>query len=528
MILLAQHALPQALQGNKQVAKALKKIEAPDLKAHIQYLADDKLQGRQPGTPGYQLAVNYVAKQFRKLGVQPAGEDNTYLQTVKLRKAITDNNATLRSKDSSTLTYGQEFIILPNPAEAQVTVEAPLVFAGYGISAPELGYDDYERLDAKGKIVLVMRGAPASFSSSLAASSKDMLTILKTAAAHGAVGVLVGSTNPGVGLPDLEHGIYSVLTPAGEVAVSGYYTSAQVKLLAMVTNEVFVQYLRQAGLELDKVTASLKSGVPASIPLPVTLSATYHSRYTDIESYNLVGKIEGADPQLQQEYVVHSAHLDHLGIGKPVNGDSIYNGAHDNASGVASLLEIAKAYTSLKQKPKRSILLLLVTGEEMGLLGSAYFNSHPTVPLHNIVADINTDMPTIIAPLLSVVPLGADHSSLAEQVQQAAGYLGLDIEADPEPEQNRFVRSDQYSFIKQGIPALHIKYGNKTADGRNNLDALVKEWRATYYHKPQDDIKGLFDFNAGKKYAQLNFLIGYLVAQQPERPTWNKGDVFSK
>jgi Zn-dependent M28 family amino/carboxypeptidase len=209
-----------------------------------------------------------------------------------------------------------------------------------------------------------------------------------------------------------------------------------------------------------------------------------------------------------------------------VKGDSIYNGAHDNASGVASVLEIARIYSHLPQKPKRSVLLVLQTGEELGLLGSAYFASHPTVAKEKIVADINTDMPTIIAPLLSVVALGAQHSTLAEPTRKAADYLKLEVEADPEPEQNRFIRSDQYSFVVQGIPALHIKYGNKTADGKNDLSKTVQAWRAATYHKPQDDINGTFDFEAGKKYVQLNFLIGYQVAQAAQRPSWNPGDFF--
>jgi Zn-dependent M28 family amino/carboxypeptidase len=272
----------------------------------------------------------------------------------------------------------------------------------------------------------------------------------------------------------------------------------------------------------------LKGGQSQSLDLTgVTFTANYNSTYQDINSFNVVGKITGSDPVLKNEYVVHSAHLDHLGISTPIQGDSIYNGAHDNASGVSSMLQIANIYSHLKIKPKRSILMVAVTGEELGDLGSGYFAAHPTVPVKNMVADVNTDMPTIIAPLLSVTALGAEHSSLAKVVDEAAAYLDLSVEPDPEPKENRFVRSDQYSFVKQGIPALHIKYGSKTADGKNNLNEFVAQWRAKYYHKPQDDINGIFDFNAGAKYAQLNFLIGYLVANNPVRPKWNKGDVFA-
>ena len=190
-------------------------------------------------------------------------------------------------------------------------------------------------------------------------------------------------------------------------------------------------------------------------------------------------------------------------------------------------MAIAKIYKEIKVKPKRSILFILMTGEELGDMGSSYFAKHPTVPVHSMVADVNTDMPTIIAPLLSITALGAEHSSLATDVAEAAGYLNLGVEDDPEPTQARFTRSDQYSFVMSGIPAIHVKYGSKTVDGKNNLNDIVAVWRAKYYHKPQDDINGIFDFTAGKKYAQLNFLIGYLVAQDVNKPTCNAGDIFA-
>ncbi|MEJ8803527.1 M28 family peptidase [Pontibacter sp. H249] len=528
LLVAVQQAPAQDLKVEKKVAKSMKKVEPEDIKKHIWYLADDKLLGRKPGTPGYQTAVDYVIDNYKKLGVQPGGENGTYLQTVRLRTAKTEDNATMTLADkqgTATLTAGKDFSIYPNPKEANVTVEAPLVFAGFGISAPDLNFDDYAGLDVKGKVVLVLRGAPQGFPNTVASYSMDTQTILKNAADRGAVGVILGSYNPRAGVPNFRNGINNVMHANGDVAFSRTYND-KIKLFAVVSHEQTENLLSGAGVSLTDAVKNLRSGKPASAPLNHTLRANYTSTYTDIESQNVVGKIEGSDAKLKNEYVVHSAHLDHVGIGRPIDGDSIYNGAHDNASGVASLLEIAKVYSRLKQNPKRSVLLVMVTAEEMGLLGSAYFAKYPTVPAGNIVADINTDMPTIIAPLLSVVPLGAPHSSLMGPVTKAANYLNLDIEEDPEPEQNRFVRSDQYSFVTQGIPALHIKYGNKTPDGKNNLDETVKVWREKYYHKPQDGIDGVFDFEAGKTYVQLNFLIGYLVAQDAQRPTWNEGDFF--
>ena len=536
--LLATLALPltaaaQSLTVDKPVAAALKKVKPEDFKAHVQYLADDKLRGRQPGTPGYQQAVDYVTKQLQSVGVKPAGDNGSYVQKVRLRRAFLQPEPLLAliedKKVPTPLRAEEDFIFYPNPEQAKVFQQAPLVFAGYGITAPELQYDDYQGLDVDGKIVVVLRGAPKAFPSTVAAASQDLLLIMQNAARHRAQGVLVVSPNPKAPLPSVKRGTYSVLDAKGKVAASrSYLPGVGLQTVGATTAATLQRLLLAAQSDTGKVLPALRAGKPASLPLRTVAKVDFGSTYKDLESYNVVGQLPGADKVLSKEYVVHSAHLDHLGVSTPVKGDSIYNGAHDNATGVASVLEIARVYSQLKGKdqPKRSILFVLQTGEELGLLGSAYFAAHPTVPKAKIVADVNTDMPTIIAPLLAVVPLGAQHSSLMQPVQRAAKYLDLAVEDDPEPEQNRFIRSDQYSFVMQGIPALHVKYGNKTADGKNNLSELVQKWRAETYHKPQDDINGLFDFDAGVKYVQLNFLIGYQIANDPQRPTWNKGDFF--
>ena len=517
----------------KPVITALEQVQPAAIKAHIAYLADDRLLGRQAGTPGYQMAVDYVTQQLKVLGVQPAGDAGTFVQKVRLRRAFFQPGATFAAHDAQgatlPLTAGQDYIVYPSPELPSTAVaNAPLAFAGFGISAPELGYDDYAGLDVKGKIVLIVRGAPRTFASTVASASQDLSGLLKTAMSHGAVGLLLASTHVGV-LPDLRRGTYSVLGPDGKVAASrSFAVGSQQQFYGAVSAATLQRFLQIAALDTTQVFAAIRSGKPASAVLKTTVSASAQTRYQDIESFNVVGKIPGSDAKLREEYVVHSAHLDHLGIGASVKGDSIYNGAHDNASGVACVLEIAKIYSRLKEKPKRTMLFVFVTGEELGLLGSSAFAANPTVPKAKIVADINMDMPTLIAPLLSVVALGGQHSTLIEPVKKACAYMAIDLENDPEPEQNRFIRSDQYSFVTAGIPALHLKYGNKTADGRNNLSQQVQEWRAVTYHKPQDDINGRFDFEAGRKYVQLCFLIGYQVAQDAARPRWNKGDFFGQ
>ncbi|RZK61730.1 MAG: M28 family peptidase [Hymenobacter sp.] len=530
--LLSAPATAQTWTPPAPVVAALPTVQPAAIEAHVRYLADDRLRGRLPGTPGYQLAVDYVVAQFRQSGVAPAGGQGGYTQKVRLRRAFVEPGAALSYQPATgpaqPLTYGAAATVYPNPGQAEIAVkDAALVFAGYGISAPELKYDDYAGLDAKGKVVVVTRQAPRQFGNNEQQYFTDLRTVLETAARHGAVGVLLAAARPDAHLPDFPKGVVSALGPDGRVAVSRSYAPGSVQVVGSVSAAALHQLFAGAATDTARALAALRSGKAASQPLPGRLSARYRSRYQDVDSYNVVGKITGSDPVLKNEYVVHSAHLDHLGVGAPINGDSIYNGAHDNATGVASVLEISKLYAGLKQKPRRSVLFVLVTGEEMGLLGSAYFARLPTVPPKALVADINTDMPTIIAPLLAVVPLGANHSSLLQEVKNAADYLQLSIEPDPEPAQNRFIRSDQYSFVVQGIPALHLKYGNRTADGKNNLSETVQQWRALTYHKPQDNFEGgTFDWAAGAQYARLNFLIGYQVAQATTRPMWNPGDFF--
>ena len=256
------------------------------------------------------------------------------------------------------------------------------------------------------------------------------------------------------------------------------------------------------------------------------MSIQFKSTYLDVETYNVIGLLPGADKKLKEEYIVHSAHLDHVGVMAAVDGDSIYNGAHDNASGVSSSLGIAELYRTAKIRPRRSVLFLMVSAEELGLTGAGYFAAHPTVPAGSIVANINTDMPTPIAPLLSIAPLGSQYSSILKHIEYATKILKIDIEEDPEPEQGFFMRSDQYNFVKKGIPAVYFVNGRKTNTPGFDFDAYLKQWRAKYYHKPADQIDGIFDFKALKTFVQLNFLVSYSLANDQEKPKWNEDELF--
>jgi hypothetical protein len=518
-----------------EVLKLTETIDTNKIKAHVAYLASDALLGRKPGKPGYQMAVDYVIKEYKSMGILPAGENGGYTQKVVLRnsklvKGKTSLNFAQNDGSSKKLTLGEDYLFYANPERAIVDFNAPLVFVGSGIDAPELGFNDYKNIDVKGKICVILQKSPDNVPANVKLHLRYPSTYQDYALKHGAVGVLLcnyenntARIKVGANL-SIQGGSTVAIKPDGKLTPSANYMGGNIQVAGSITVDVLKDLMKANGLNLEEIWKGLEKGNYVSQNLQTTASGIYESVYSDIESYNVIGKIEGTDKKLNKEYVIHSAHLDHLGVGKAIEGDSIYNGAHDNASGVAAALEIARTYSQLPVKPKRSILFLMCTAEEMGLLGSAYFANNPTVPKKDIVVDVNTDMPTVLAQLESIAPLGAEHSTLDDITKKAANLLNLSIESDPEPTEGRFVRSDQYSFVKAGIPALHVKFGH--INSNKNLAEDVKKWRAAHYHRPSDQIENGFVWSASRKYAQVNFLISYMAAQDKKRVAWKKDDFF--
>jgi len=279
----------------------------------------------------------------------------------------------------------------------------------------------------------------------------------------------------------------------------------------------------------EEVFATAKAGKPVSFALPMTAKVHTVTQWREVQSPNVVAKLEGSDPVLKSEYLVYTAHLDHLGIGEAVAGDKIYNGALDNATGSATLIEIARAFSKMNPRPRRSILFVSVTGEESGLLGSDYFAHYPTVAKSSIVADVNTDMDLMLWPLQDIVAFGAEHSSLEGVIRRATQRMGLVESPDPLAQMVIFIRSDQYSFVKLGIPAVMPSPGFKSSDPKISPFEILGKWEDTRYHQPQDDMDqpGL-DFDAAAKYARFVYLCGYLITEDAQRPTWNKGDFFGE
>ena len=516
----------------KDAQKALESINSDAIRSHIAYLADDKLKGRLPGTPEYQVAMDYVIDKFKEYGLEPAGENGTFLQKVKIRTAtIKPDGAAMIIKGihgDVALTDIEECVILPDLNHRSARIEAPVVFAGYGLDVPELDLHDYEGLDIKGKIVIVRQGVPDGLPSEEGAHlryRKDEIALAK-----GAVG-LIEVYEPGFGDFQWRARYYRQSGKTGVILDGGQGVSLRNGVSA--TN--FVQGIASwKGLEKMIKTMGVDSETWAKaqiqedyskVEFKGKLALGFDSSFKDWESYNVVAKLEGSHRKLKKEYIVHSAHLDHVGVGRSIKGDSIYNGAHDNASGVAMTLEIARAMSSLKKKPKRSILFVMVTAEEKGLLGSFYFASQPTVPKQQIVANINLDMPAIVAPMQAVIAFGAGHSSLNVPTQKASKHLGLEMVPDPQPDQVIFIRSDQYSFVLQGIPAIYLDNGRKLPASKAEHDDFIKN----HYHQPSDElIEERFDWPSCQKFTQLNFLVSLQVGKEKEAPKWRAGSIFAK
>jgi hypothetical protein len=530
-------SLPQAQTTSSDYPpdELLQRIRAEGLRAHMAFLADDLLEGRGTGTRGFQLAANYVRAQFEQLGLKPAGVDGSYFQDVRFRKIEllrAESSLTIQSKSGvKKLTIDKDFVTVGDPLAADTTAKAQVVFVGYGVSAPEFNYDDYAGADVGGKIVAAFYGAPPQIPSAPGAHFSSTEQKRHVAAAHGAIGFLTiwaGKTEQRTPFPEYvrfwraptlrwldEKGVPNDVEPK----LKGY---------AVISPSAGALLFEGAPKSWKTVLQAAEAGQPQAITLPASVNLHIASRHSEVESPNIAAILPGSDPQLKSEYVVFTAHADHLGIGDPVKGDNIYNGAIDNASGTAALIEMARAYAALPTPPRRSMLFLAVTGEEEGLLGSDYYAHYPTVPISQIVADINMDEVSFLYDFKDVVPLGGEHSSLGAVADDVARHMGLQVSPDPLPEEVYFVRSDQYSFILQGVPALYIEEGSQAVDPNIAGKKKQLDWETQRYHLPGDDMNQPLDFNAAVKCTRVDLAVGYEIAQQTERPRWNKGDFFEK
>jgi peptidase M28-like protein len=513
----------------------LAKIRPEGIRADMRFLADDLLEGRGTGSHGYQLAALYIRTQFEQMGLKPAGDNGTYLQSVRLRKIelVRDQSSMKLNYGGSekTLTMDRDFLMRGDPVSTNTTAQAPLVFVGYGVTAPDFQYDDYVGADVRGKIVVAFYGAPPRLPTAPGAHYSSSDIKLANAAAHGAIGFLAiwgGKQEQRTPFANMTHFFRQASMRWLDATGNPNNAQPRIKGYAWVSTAAIAPVFESAGHPWKDVQAAALDSKPQSFDLSASASIHIVSRHSEVQSSNIAAILPGSDPQLKNEYVVYTAHADHLGIGDPVNGDNIYNGAADNASGTAALLEIARAFSSMPTAPKRSLLFLVVTGEEEGLLGSDFYARNPTVPMSSIVANVNMDEISLLYDFRDIVPLGAEHSSLNSVIEDVAQHMGLEISPDPTPEEVSFVRSDQYSFVKQGVPAIYVGEGQKSVDLKINGAKLADTWEASRYHMPGDDMNQPLDFNAAAKCTRINLAIGYEVAQAKDRPHWKEGDFFKK
>ncbi|MEP9401364.1 M20/M25/M40 family metallo-hydrolase [Sphingomonas silueang] len=518
----------QVQAANAEINAVLPPAQAA-MKAHVMFLASDAMRGRDAGSPEFDIAAQYVASQFYAAGLRPAGDDGSYLQRVPLIKVGPADTGAV-SLAGQALTFGQDYLPGVNPAAPETALDAPVVYVGYGVSSP--ARDDYAGLDVRGKIVAVVRGAPDGLDSEEAAHFGGYATKAAVAKAKGAIGIIALQT-PEVSARAPMSKTVATAQPTSVTWAApdgkGHIMGDGVPTLATLSATGAEKLFAGSGTTWAKAAAALDGkGKFRGVTLKPRLAVKIRTTTTPLPSYNVAGLLPGSDPAVAPETVVLSAHLDHVGVGAPnAKGDTIYNGAMDNAVGIASLIEEAKRFKAAGKAPRRSILFLAVTAEEKGLVGSDYFAHYPTVgkviPGGKMVADVNLDMPIITYKFTDVIAFGAARSTLGDIVKRAAAQAGASFSPDPMPEMALFVRSDHYRFVQQGVPSVFLWPGT-SGPGKAAVDAFF----ANNYHKPSDEVvQGPpIDWESGERFINVNYQIAREIADAPQRPAWNKGDFF--
>ena len=528
----------EALAAPPTVSPELKRVldvaDARRIDADLRFLADDFLEGRGTGQKGGRLAALYLETRFRLLGLEPAASKDSYLQDVPLVGVETQPQSQL------VITAGDrrfearwldDYVAGSETQKEQEEIDAPLVFVGYGIVAPEYRWDDFKGEDVKGKILVMLVNDPPSDDPALFGGKA--LTYYgrwtykyESASRAGAAGAILIHTDESAG-----YGWNVVRNSWGRerpFVALGPGSPPPLPIASWVTESFGREVLKAAGQDFDALRAAAASRDFRPVPLPLRLQARLVTKIHPILTWNVIGRLAGSDPKVRDQAVVYTAHYDHLGRGVPEDGDDIYNGAQDNASGVATLLETARLYTLLPRPPKRSVLFIACAAEEGGLRGSEYYAVHPVVPTHLTAANINMDGTPVWGQPRDFTFLGADRSTLRDVVDEASRVLGFKPVADPHPEQGSFYRSDQFNFAKVGIPAFSLDPGLDYLGKPPGYGEMIwKEYEEKRYHRPKDEYDPAFDLSGSAQTARIAMYIGYRVAQADAMPQWNKGDEFA-
>lgn len=495
--------------------------------SYVKVLASDDMEGRETGSAALRRAEAYVVEQLQADGLEPAGATGFY-QTIQFEsRQVVESGSSLalvNGKQVEPLSFSND-AFFSTRVDMASSVDAPLVFAGYGLSVPEKNYDDFAGLDLKGKVAVIVAGAPSDIPGALASHYQSTSERSKALRKAGAIGTVVILNPASMDIP-WERISANRAHPSMSLRGAEFDETAGQKL-AVIFNPARAEKLFEgSGHKLQEILDLAKARKPLPrFPLALSIRAKAEVNKKTLESSNVVAKLPGSDAKLQNEYVVLSAHIDHIGIGEPINGDRIYNGAMDNAAGSAVLLDVAASLRKAPYKPRRSILFVFLTGEEKGLLGSRYFTAYPTVRPGSMVADINIDMFLPVVPLKVLTVYGLGESSLGELATETAQSLGVRSQPDPEPQRNSFIRSDQYNFIRRGVPALAMKVGFEQGSPEQQI---FKDWLTQRYHAPSDDLNQPVDLSAAAKYEEIIRGLILRVATNPERPQWNPDSFFRR
>lgn len=499
-------------------------IEGARIRPHVQFLSSDLLEGRGVGARGGQLAVEYLAAQFAAAGLKPGAADGTYLQKVPLRTVEMGAGARLSVTGGSKaldLAWLDSFVGTSQAQEASAVLDAPLVFVGHGIRAPEYRWDDYAGADVKGKVVVLFTNEPpstdAKFFQGPALTYYGRWTYkYEEAARQGALGALIIHTNA-----TASYGWQVVRTSNGRPSVQVRRPPGQAALAfaGWVTTEAGEQIAALAGTTVAELLAAAdKPGFRARPLGSLRAHANFQFKLQDIETHNVVGLAKGGDPALSAEAVVYTAHWDHLGIGEAVHGDAIYNGAIDNATGCALLVEMARAWASLEPKPLRSAYFVAVTSEESGLIGSKYFADNPPIPTARIAANLNFDSYSPFGRVSDAVLTGAERTSFYSTVQSVAARHQLTIQPDLHPESGGYYRSDHYSFARQGVPAFSVNMGGGYIGKPAGFAEEKRKQYGSRYHQPSDEYGADWDFSGMEQFGRFGFALGLEIANIEKIP----------
>jgi Zn-dependent M28 family amino/carboxypeptidase len=508
-------------------------ISGERMRAHVKFLASDLLEGRGVGTRGGDLATEYIASQFAVVGAKPAGENGTYFQKVPMVGVTTSSKATLDAigPENKTVSFKwlDDYVGVSELQQPEDQFDAEAIFVGHGIVAPEFHWDDFKGVDVKGKVLVLFTNEPPSedpkFFGGRALTYYGRWTYkYEEAARMGAKGVLIIHTTPTAG-----YGYDVVRSSWGKEDPQLKLGPGQPALAfaGWVTEDAGTKLLALAGKTVGEMLTAANSRDFRPIPLGIRIRANIPTEIRQIQSSNVIAKVEGSDPRLKSEAVIFTAHWDHLGIGPAVNGDSIYNGAVDNATGCAMIIEMARAWAALEHKPKRSAIFMAVTAEEAGLRGSEYYAEHPVIPLAKTALDLNFDAFAPFGRTKDISVTGAERTTAWPVVEEAAHRMELAIKPDAHPEQGVYYRSDHFSLAHAGVPSFSIDlgtdyYGKPAGFG----DKVFDEYNDKHYHQPSDEYHDDWDFAGMQEAAQFGMLIGITVANEPQLPTWHAGDEF--